>query len=113
MCIRDRVNSNVGSYTPYFVRLSRDDTDQEITSYSLTLPRGITGKLAGIPFCSEAAIDRARGRQGFDEIADPSCPAASQVGRTFTGYGAGNALTYAPGKIYLAGPHGCLLYTSD
>jgi hypothetical protein len=99
------VNSNVGSYTPYFVHLTREDDEQEITSYSLTLPKGIVGKLAGIPFCPEAAIARARGRSGFDETARPSCPAASQVGRTETGYGVGAALTYAPGRIYLAGPH--------
>jgi hypothetical protein len=99
------VNSNVGSYTPYFVHLSRKDNEQEITSYSLVLPKGVTGKLAGIPFCSDAAIQSARGRQGFAEIANPSCPAASQVGRTLTGYGVGGALTYAPGRIYLAGPY--------
>jgi hypothetical protein len=99
------VNSNVGSYTPYFVRLSRKDTEQEITSYSLVLPKGITGKLAGIPFCADAAIAAARTRQGAEEIASPSCPQASQVGRTLTGYGIGSALTYAPGRIYLAGPY--------
>lgn len=99
------VNSNVGSYTPYFVRLSRSDTEQEITSYSLVLPKGITGKLAGIPFCSDAAIAAARTRRGFAEAASPSCPAASQVGRTLTGYGVGRALTYAEGRIYLAGPY--------
>jgi hypothetical protein len=99
------VNSNVGSYTPYFVRLSRSDTEQEITSYSLELPKGITGKLAGIPFCSEAAIGAARGRRGRAEAASPSCPAASQVGRTLTGYGVGSALTYAEGRVYLAGPY--------
>jgi hypothetical protein len=99
------VNSNVGSYTPYFVHLTRKDTEQEITSYSLTLPEGIVGKLAGIPFCPEAAIARARGRGGFDEDARPSCPAASQVGRTLSGYGVGAALAYAPGRIYLAGPY--------
>jgi DNA-binding beta-propeller fold protein YncE len=100
------VNSNVGSYTPYFVHLSRRDVGQEITSYSLILPKGITGKLAGIPFCPDAAIAAARQRLGADEAANPSCPAASQVGRTDTGYGVGPALTYAPGRIYLAGPHG-------
>jgi hypothetical protein len=99
------VNSNVGSYTPYFVHLIRRDTEQEITSYSLVLPKGIVGKLAGIPFCSDAAIAAARTRTGFEEIASPSCPAQSQVGRTLTGYGVGAALTYAPGRIYLAGPH--------
>ena len=99
------VNANVGSYTPYYVHLSRKDTEQEITSYSLVLPKGITGKLAGVPFCPDAAIEAARHRQGAEETASPSCPAASQVGRTDTGYGVGPALTYAPGRIYLAGPY--------
>jgi NHL repeat len=99
------VNSNVGSYTPYYVRISRHDTDQEITSYSLNLPKGITGRLAGIPFCPEADIEVARTNGGFKEIAHPSCPVASQVGRTETGYGVGPALTYSPGRIYLAGPY--------
>jgi hypothetical protein len=98
-------NSNVGSYTPYFIHLSRQDTEQEITSYSLVLPKGITAKLAGIPFCSEPAIAAARSRSGFAETADPSCPAASEVGHTLTGYGVGSALTYAPGRVYLAGPY--------
>ena len=99
------INANVGSYTPYFVHLKRRDTEQEITSYSLILPKGITGKLAGVPFCPEAAIAAARQGRGFAETASPSCPAASQVGRTLSGYGVGPALTYAPGRIYLAGPH--------
>jgi hypothetical protein len=98
-------NSNVGSYTPYFVHLTRQDTEQEITSYSLVLPRGITAKLAGIPFCPDAAIAAARARRGYAETASPSCPAASQVGRTLSGYGVGSALTYAPGRVYLAGPY--------
>jgi hypothetical protein len=98
-------NSNVNSYTPYFVHLTRRDNEQEITSYSLVLPRGITGKLAGIPFCPGTAIAAARGNRGFAETARPSCPAASQVGRTLTGYGVGAALTYAPGRVYLAGPY--------
>src|SRR5262249_41661709 len=93
------VNSNVGSSTPYFAHTARQDTEQEITSYSLLLPKGITGKLAGVPFCPEAAIEAARTRSGVDETRDPSCPAASLVGRTMTGYGVGPALTYAPGRI--------------
>jgi hypothetical protein len=99
------INSNVGSYTPYFVHLTRRDDEQEITSYSLILPKGITGKLAGVPFCPEALIEESRTKQGVAETANPSCPAASQVGRTLTGYGVGSALTYAPGRVYLAGPY--------
>jgi hypothetical protein len=99
------INSNVNSYTPYYVHLTRHDTDQEITSYSLVLPKGITGKLAGVPYCPEAAIAGARANTGVGEETHPSCPVASQVGRTLTGYGVGPALTYAAGRIYLAGPY--------
>ncbi len=99
------VNSNVNSYTPYFVHIARQDNEAEITSYSLKLPEGITGKLAGIPFCPEAAIAAARANRGFAEAAGPSCPAASEVGHTSSGYGVGNSLTYAGGRVYLAGPY--------
>jgi hypothetical protein len=99
------VNSNVNSYTPYFVHISRQDTEAEITSYSMVLPTGITAKLAGIPFCPDAAIDAARAQRGFAEAAAPSCPAASEVGHTSSGYGVGSSLTYATGHIYLAGPY--------
>ena len=99
------VNSNVGSYTPYYVHLSRKDNEQEITRYSLILPKGITGKLAGIPFCPDAEIEAARANSGTAEATNPSCPGASLVGHTLTGYGVGSALTYSAGRIYLAGPY--------
>jgi hypothetical protein len=99
------VNSNVNSYTPYFVHISRQDIEQEITSYSLVLPEGITGKLAGIPFCSDAAIEAARHKSGVAEEQSPSCPAASEVGHVETGYGVGSSLTYTTGHIYLTGPY--------
>src|SRR5262249_35718511 len=88
------ITANVGSSTPYYVHLERKDTEQEITSYSLVLPRGITGKLAGVPFCPEQDIEAARQNSGVGEAEHPSCPQASQVGRTDTGYGVGDALTY-------------------
>jgi hypothetical protein len=99
------VNSNVASYTPFHLHLTRTDSEQEITSYSAVLPKGITGRIAGIPFCPDAAIAAARGRSGSAEAADPSCPAASQVGRTLSGYGVGPALAYSSGRMYLAGPY--------
>ena len=99
------VNSNVNAFTPYYIHISRKDTEQELTSYSLVLPKGVTGKLAGVAKCSEAAIAVAKQKRGFQEAADPSCPASSQVGRTLTGYGVGTALTYTEGQVYLAGPY--------
>jgi hypothetical protein len=101
------LNSNAGSYTPFYLHLTREDTEQEITSYSATLPPGLLAKIGGIPFCSDAAIEAAKHRGGFEEAARPSCPAASQIGHTVAGYGLGPVLSYAPGGLYLAGPfHG-------
>lgn len=99
------LNRNTGSYTPFYLHLTRGDGDQEITSYSATLPKGLLGKIAGVPFCPEAAIAAAASNSGFAETANPSCPEASKIGKTTAGYGLGNVLAYAPGNLYLAGPY--------
>lgn len=99
------VNSNAGSYSPFYLHLTRGDAEQEITSYSALLPPGLTGKLAGIPYCPEADIEAAKKNSGIGEQEHPSCPAASEIGHTVAGYGLGGVLTYAPGRLYLAGPY--------
>ena len=108
------MNNAAGHYSPFYLRLSRNDGEQEFTHFSIKLPPGIVGKLAGIPFCSDAAIAAAKARTGphggQEELDSPSCPAASEVGRTLVGAGVGPSLAYAPGKVYLAGPyHGSAL----
>jgi len=101
-------NNAAGDYSPFTARLTRNDGEQEFSRFSVKLPKGVIGKLAGVQFCSEAAIAAARARTGpnggQEELENPSCPAASEIGRTLVGAGVGPALTYAPGKIYLAGP---------
>jgi hypothetical protein len=99
------INANAGSYSPFYLHLTRADTEAEITSYSAQLPPGLLGKIAGVPFCPDAAIETAKTTGGVAETEHPSCPAASQIGRTYTGYGAGSVLAYAPGGLYLAGPY--------
>jgi hypothetical protein len=107
--IAGTINNRAGSFSPFNLRLFRSDSEQEITHFSIKLPPGITGKLAGIPYCSDAAIQAAKERTGphggQEELDNPSCRAASQIGRTLVGAGVGPALTYAPGKVYLAGPY--------
>jgi hypothetical protein len=98
-------NRHAGFYSPFFLRFTRTDAEQEITSYSTGLPTGLLGNISNIPFCSEAAIAAARVRDGFAEAASPSCPAASRIGRTYSGYGTGSVLAYAEGGLYLAGPY--------
>jgi len=99
------LNANAGSFTPFHLRLTRADSEQEFTSYSATLPPGLTGKIAGIPYCPDAAIEAAKRKTGREEERHPSCPAASEIGHTVSGYGASQVLAYAPGKLYLAGPY--------
>jgi hypothetical protein len=99
------LSGGAGSYTPFLLRLTRADSEQELTSYSATLPPGLTGKIAGIPYCPEAAIAAAKSKSGREEERHPSCPAASQIGHTVSGYGASAVLAYAPGGLYLAGPY--------
>jgi hypothetical protein len=99
------LNNNAGAFSPFYVHLTRGDADQEIAGFSTDLPAGLTGNLSGIPFCPEAGIALARAKTGAAEEANPSCPAASQIGRTLVGTGAGAVLAYVPGKIYLAGPY--------
>ncbi len=104
------INNAAGRYSPFYLRLGRNDGEQEFTHFSIKLPPGIVGKLAGIPSCADVAIEAAKLRTGAEEEASPSCPAASQVGRTLVGAGVGPSLAYAPGKVYLAGPyHGSAL----
>ena len=102
-------NPTAGTYSPFSLRLSRADGTDEFAGLTVTPPLGFSAKLAGIPYCPQAAIDQALSRshpgQGALEAAQPSCPAASQVGTLTAGAGAGPSPFYAPGKVYWAGPY--------
>lgn len=99
------LNSQAGAYSSFYLHLRRDATEQEIVSYSAQFPPGLLGKIAGVPYCPEAAIEAARHSTGIAERDHPSCPAASLIGHTYSGYGVGSVLAYAPGNLYLAGPY--------
>lgn len=98
-------NSQAGAYSPFFLHLTRSDTEAEITRYSAVLPPGLLGRIAGIPYCPEADVEAARHETGTAEEEHPSCPAASEIGHTLAGYGLGGVLAYAPGGLYLTGPY--------
>lgn len=98
-----------GAYAPFVLKASRADGDQPITRVNVTLPKGLSGKLAGIPYCPESAIALARSREhlggGQEEISSPACPAASEVGVVHVGAGAGPEPYYVTGHAYLAGAY--------
>jgi hypothetical protein len=94
-----------GGYSPFYLRITREDGEQELTRFSTVMPPGLTGNLTGIPFCAEEAIEAARHATGQHEINEPSCSAASEIGHTLVGAGVGSVLAWTPGKVYLAGPY--------
>ncbi len=98
-------NNDAGSYSPFYLQILRHDGEQEITRFSTVLPPGLTGNLTGIPFCPDADIEASKKVTGAEEEANPSCPAASEIGHTVVSAGVGTVLAQTPGKIYLAGPY--------
>jgi len=103
------VSPAAGAYSPFVLHLSRADGTQRLAGIDTTLPEGLVGKLAGIPYCSEAGIAKAKSREapnmGAAEIADPSCPAASEVGTIDNAAGSGPTPFHVQGHLYLAGPY--------
>ena len=98
-------SNKAGAASPFVLKLTRNDGEQELGSLDLTTPKGFTAKLAGVPYCSDAAIASAAGKSGNAEQSSPSCPAASQIGTITAGAGPGANPYSVGGKAYLAGPY--------
>jgi hypothetical protein len=92
-------NPAAGQFSPFSLRVTRPDGQQNVSRLDATLPLGLTAKLAGIALCGDA------------DAATGNCPPASQVGTTTVGAGAGPSPVYvpqpgkAPTAVYLAGPY--------
>jgi hypothetical protein len=101
-------NPQAGTLAPFALKISREDGEQELSRIDTTLPPGLVAKLAGIPYCPEAAlasVPQTPG-SGAGELARTSCPSASQIGILSAGSGAGPDPFYLnTGRVYLAGPY--------
>jgi hypothetical protein len=92
-------NPVAGSHSPFTLRVTRPDAQQNVAGIEATLPEGLLAKLAGVPLCPEAAAGTG------------SCPSGTQVGTATVGAGAGSNPLYvpqagkAPAAVYLAGPY--------
>jgi hypothetical protein len=88
-----------GSFSPLIVDLTRDDGQQNLRGFEITLPDGELAKLKGVPLCSDPAAQSG------------SCPADSAIGHlaALTGPGSDPLWIPQPGKVeprvYLAGPY--------
>jgi hypothetical protein len=98
-------STKAGAYSPFKVHIGRPDGQQEVKLVNVTLPKGLTGNLSGIPYCSEAALAAAAASSGKAQQASSSCPAESMVGTDSTESGTGATPVKLPGKVFLAGPY--------
>jgi hypothetical protein len=96
-----------GAHSPFTVDLTRADGDQNLSGLTVRTPPGFSATLAGIPYCSDAALAAAASSSysGLAEQLSSSCPAASKIGTAVAGAGAGTHPVHLPGKVYLAGPY--------
>ncbi len=97
------VHPNAGAYSPLYLKISRQDGEQEITGFSTTFPLGLVANLNGVAKCGEAEVARARQQTGVQAETEPACPAGSEIGYSIAEAGVGSVLAQNPGKIYLGG----------
>jgi hypothetical protein len=99
------IDPAAGTYSPFVMKLTRQDGTAPIKAIDATLPKGLLGKLAGISYCPEAGLAAAASKSGKAEQAAPSCPVTSRIGSVTVGAGAGSNPLYVGGNAYLAGPY--------
>jgi hypothetical protein len=99
------VDPSAGVYSPFTLKLARDDGSAPLRSIDTTLPAGLLARLTGVASCPDAALAAAAAKTARSEQAAPSCPAASRVGSLNVAAGAGPTPLNLPGSAYLAGPY--------
>ncbi|HEY5976743.1 MAG TPA: hypothetical protein VIT85_02705 [Solirubrobacterales bacterium] len=99
-------NNQAAGFNSIGIDLTRKDGEQELKGVEVTLPPGLTAKLAGVRYCPEETIAAAAANSGVAEKASPSCPAESLVGGASIVAGSGSQpLSIDGGKAFLAGPY--------
>jgi len=69
------------------------------------MPRGLSAKLAGVPYCPDATLAAIEQRSGSEETQMPACPPASRIGSVNSLAGAGPLPLPTAGSLYFAGPY--------
>jgi hypothetical protein len=86
-------SSTAGAYTPFTVRFTREDREQDLSGVSVSTPPGLLGMISKVSQCGELQAE-----QG-------SCPESSRIGTTTVGAGPGSHPFYLSGPVYLTGPY--------
>jgi hypothetical protein len=97
--------SKVATYTPYTLNITRNEGQQEIKGFSITLPPGATAKLAGVQYCQPKEYETALKKSGAEQEKASACSAKSEIGVATIQAGTGANPLSINGKVYLSGPY--------
>jgi hypothetical protein len=88
-------NPVAGASSPFLLRMTRDDNDEELSQVTVDMPRGLTGRIADAVLCDAGA-----GAAGL-------CADGSRVGNVTVGAGAGPSPFYITnGRAHITEGHG-------
>jgi hypothetical protein len=83
-----------GSSSPFTMRFTREDEDQELSGLTVHMARGLTARIAMVDLCSDA------------QAKANACPSGALIGSVTVGAGAGtNPFFITNGRAYLTGPY--------
>ena len=99
----DTAKPAAGAYSPLHMNIGRSDGNQELKGVDVTLPPGLTAKLAGVRYCQKAELADAAANSGTAEAAASSCPSSSLIGHADISAGSGPSPIKIDGKVFLAG----------
>lgn len=83
------VNPLAGGSSPFVLKLGRSGSDQELSSFRVSLPAGLTAAVASVPLCADP----------------PACSESSRIGTTTVKAGPGSDPLSLRGSVFLAGPY--------
>ena len=91
--------ASAGSASPFVLTLTRQDGEQDLRGFTVSLPPGLSADFAAVPLCPQ------------NLALAGSCPASSRVGSLSVAAGPGNQPLWIPQPgapptgVYLAGPY--------
>jgi hypothetical protein len=97
--------SKAASYTPFQLNVTRNEGQQEIKGFNLTLPPGATANISNVPYCEAKEYNRAAGRSGVEEQKSSSCNGKSEIGSATIEAGTGQTPLKIEGRVFLSGPY--------
>ncbi|HMJ72017.1 MAG TPA: hypothetical protein VK471_01495 [Solirubrobacterales bacterium] len=92
-----------GDFSPLHMDIARSDGNQELKGVDVTLPPGLSAKLAGVKYCPGNVLAAAAANSGSSEAADSSCPDSSLIGHADVAAGSGPSPIHISGKVFLSG----------